>query len=177
MAPAGHRGHHGWRPGVLAGRHHEHPGPAAVGCSGGGHSPACVPVDKPDSGPGRTGCGAVLSQRSTRETAGFRPGGRWVARPGRAGQAAYGGQPPEARRVRRLVRRDRRRLRHGAAEQGRSRLWLGTGHGPANRRIDAVRVDGPGNLAVRGLAKLSRCRQPAPRGDRSSPGQLPGRRL
>ena len=130
-----------------------------------GRAAACLHVDQPDPGPRRPGGSAVLPRGGTREAPGSHPGGRWPARPGRAGQAAHDGQPPEARRVRRLVRGDRRRLRHGQAEQSRPRLWLGTGHGPADRRIDAIRVDGPGRLPVRGLAELGRRRHPAPRGD------------
>ena len=177
MAPGGHRGYHGRRPGLLAGHHHEHPGPAAVERSGHRGASPGLRVDEPHPGPGRPGCGAGLSQGSTREAAGSRSGGRRLAGPGGAGQAAHHGQPPEARRVRGLVRRDRRRVCDGPAEQSRSWLRLGTGHGPADRRIDPVRVDGPGHLAVRGLAKLGRGREPAPRGDRSSSRPLPGRGL
>ena len=90
--------------------------------------------------------GAVLASRSEARAKipARRPGRRRLARPGRAGQAAYDGRPAEARGVRRLVRRDRSRLRDGAPEPSRPWLGVGAGHGPAHRRVDAVRLDGPG---------------------------------
>ena len=94
--------------------------------------------------------GAVLASRSedARETPARRPGRRRPDRPGRASLAAHHRQPAEARGVRRLVRRDRGRLRNGAPEPGRPRPRVGRGHGPAHRRIDAVRVDGAGGRHV-----------------------------
>ena len=87
MAPGGHRGHHRRRPGLLAGHHHEHPDPAAVERSGHRGASPGLRVDEPDPGPGRPGCGAVLSQGSTRGTSWF-PSWRPLAcspRPSRPG--------------------------------------------------------------------------------------------
>ena len=94
--------------------------------------------------------GAVLASRSeTRgKTPARRPGGRRSARPGRASQAPYHGQPAEARGVRRLVRGDRRGLRDGALEQSRPRPRVGTSHGAADSRVDAIRLDGTGGLPL-----------------------------
>ena len=158
LAHAGRRGRRGWRPGILAGHHDQYPGPAAV---------RCPRDDRPRSAYVWTSLilvlavlGAVLASRSRArgKAPARRPGRRRLAGPGRASQAAYHGQPAEARGVRRLVRGDRSRLRDGAPEQGRPGPRVGAGHGAAHRRVHAVRLDGTGGLPLSGLAGRCRCR-------------------
>ena len=100
--------------------------------------------------------GAVLAVRSegARKAPPGALGAAALLAPAAQARAAHDGQPAKARGVRRLVRRDRGWLRDGPAEPGRPRAWMGGGDGSAHRRVDPVRLDGAGGVALPGLAEL-----------------------